>query len=299
MFATVSCFRYTKPLVRAAQYTCRGTVGKTGSVSFNTSQIRAFRFSPLNPASVRSRFGKGTQKTRVDSTTPAVAVDVGRIAIAAGAALGLGGLCYYGLSMTPRSAQVDAMSAFDRASIWPEYVRQRIKATYGYLAGSAAIAAGAATALSRSPAFCRVMLGSGWLAPIGMMIASMGCGVVCQRTHAVRLAIFLTPICWLVLFSGSMFLSPVSRIGSGMAAISLYGGLLLFSGFLLYDTQLVVRRAESHPAPNPYEWNDRQLGMAIRPRPFDPINNSIGILLDTVNIFVRIVAILSGGQRRK
>lgn len=72
MFATVSCFRYTKPLVRAAQYTCRGTVGKTGSVSFNTSQIRAFRFSPLNPASVRSRFGKGTQKTRVDSTTPAV-----------------------------------------------------------------------------------------------------------------------------------------------------------------------------------------------------------------------------------
>lgn len=97
-----------------------------------------------------------------------------------------------------------------------------------------------------------------------------------KRTHAVRLAIFLTPICWLVLFSGSMFLSPVSRIGSGMAAISLYGGLLLFSGFLLYDTQLVVRRAESHPAPNPYEWNDRQLGMAIRPRPFDPINKYVG-----------------------
>lgn len=67
---------------------------------------------------------------------------------------------------------------------------------------------------------------------------------------------------------GSMFLSPVSRIGSGMAAISLYGGLLLFSGFLLYDTQLVVKRAENTPAPNPYQ----NPLVASQIRPFDPIN---------------------------
>ncbi|THD24427.1 putative Growth hormone-inducible transmembrane protein [Fasciola hepatica] len=362
MFPAISCFRYTKPFVRAAQYTCRSTLGKTGNVSFNSSQIRAFRFSPVNPASVRSRFGKSAQKTRLDGTSPAVAVDVGRIAIAAGAALGLGGLCYYGLSMSPASVHTDAMSALDRAAIWPDYVRQRVKTTYAYLAGGAAIAAGTAAALSRSPAFCRLMLGSGWLAPIGMMIASMGCGVVCQMlpypesggltSKHLAWAVFsasiggmLMPVCLLggplltraavytggivgglsivaasapsdrflhwggplaiglgvvvVSSLGSMFLSPVSRIGSGMAAISLYGGLLLFSGFLLYDTQAVVRRAESHPAPNPYLRNERQFGMQIQPRPFDPINNSLGILLDTVNIFIRIVAILSGGQRRK
>jgi len=40
--------------------------------------------------------------------------------------------------------------------------------------------------------------------------------------------------------------------------MSLYGGLVLFSGFLLYDTQRMVRRAEMHPQ---YSYT-----------PFDPIN---------------------------
>ncbi|VDP94169.1 unnamed protein product [Echinostoma caproni] len=69
-----------------------------------------------------------------------------------------------------------------------------------------------------------------------------------------------------------MFLSPMSRIGSGMAAISLYGGLLLFSGFLLYDTQHVVRRAEQYPAPGTVAFDSRHLGMQTRLPPFDPIN---------------------------
>lgn len=44
----------------------------------------------------------------------------------------------------------------------------------------------------------------------------------------------------------------------GLASMSLYGGLILFSGFLLYDTQLLVRRAEVYPE---YAY-----------APFDPIN---------------------------
>lgn len=86
----------------------------------------------------------------------------------------------------------------------------------------------------------------------------------------------------------SMFLAPTTVLGAGLASVSLYGGLLLFSGFLLYDTQRIVRRAETHP--NVY-------GVQA----YDPINNAISIYMDTLNIFIRLVSILSGGggNRRK
>jgi FtsH-binding integral membrane protein len=91
-----------------------------------------------------------------------------------------------------------------------------------------------------------------------------------------------------VVFASSlagMFLPPTTALGAGLASISLYGGLLLFSGFLLYDTQKIVKRAENQPL----------YGM----QPFDPVNNSISIYLDTLNIFIRIVTILSGGGSRR
>lgn len=43
----------------------------------------------------------------------------------------------------------------------------------------------------------------------------------------------------------SMWLPPTTALGAGLYSLSLYGGLLLFSGFLLYDTQSVVKRAEA------------------------------------------------------
>lgn len=46
---------------------------------------------------------------------------------------------------------------------------------------------------------------------------------------------------------GSAFLPATSVLGAGLYSMSLYGGLLLFGAFLLYDTQRIVRKAETHP----------------------------------------------------
>lgn len=83
----------------------------------------------------------------------------------------------------------------------------------------------------------------------------------------------------------SMFLSPATALGAGLYSISMYGGLVIFGGFLLYDTQRIIRMAETYPL------------YAVRP--FDPINASVSIYLDTLNIFIRIAMLLAGGGSRK
>uniref|UniRef100_A0A8C5L4J0 Growth hormone-inducible transmembrane protein-like n=1 Tax=Jaculus jaculus TaxID=51337 RepID=A0A8C5L4J0_JACJA len=47
---------------------------------------------------------------------------------------------------------------------------------------------------------------------------------------------------------GSMFLPPSTVAGATPYSVAVYGGLVLFSMFLLYDTQKVIRRAETAPA---------------------------------------------------
>lgn len=50
----------------------------------------------------------------------------------------------------------------------------------------------------------------------------------------------------------------------------LYGGLALFGGYVLYDTQLLMARARNS-------------------QNFDPINSSFGLYLDAINIFIRLL----------
>ncbi|CAB4060209.1 GHITM [Lepeophtheirus salmonis] len=46
---------------------------------------------------------------------------------------------------------------------------------------------------------------------------------------------------------GSFFLPPpTSLLGASLYSMSLYGGLILFGGFVLYDTQKIIYRAETH-----------------------------------------------------
>jgi len=84
---------------------------------------------------------------------------------------------------------------------------------------------------------------------------------------------------------GTWFLPASTALGAGLYSIAMYGGLVLFGAFLLYDTQKIIHRAESHPI--------------YASQPYDPVNNSIGIYLDTINIFMRIAIMLAGGGNRR
>merc|ERR1719325_407807 len=63
---------------------------------------------------------------------------------------------------------------------------------------------------------------------------------------------------------GTAFLPPTTARGAGVWSIALYGGLILFGGFVLYDTQKIIKKAETHPV----GWGGHK---------YDPINSSMGI----------------------
>lgn len=62
-------------------------------------------------------------------------------------------------------------------------------------------------------------------------------------------------------FLGSFFLPPTTALGAGLYSVALYGGLVLFSAFLLYDTQAIIKHAETYPA------------YGVQGRQFDPISS--------------------------
>lgn len=78
--------------------------------------------------------------------------------------------------------------------------------------------------------------------------------------------------------------STAVRALAATEAISLYGGLAVFGGFVLWDTQKILHHA--------------QMVQAGAKR-HDPLAESIGLELDFINIFIRIVQILAMQQSRK
>jgi len=64
--------------------------------------------------------------------------------------------------------------------------------------------------------------------------------------------------------------------------MSLYGGLSVFGGFMLYDVQSIQQRARVMPK-----------------NQFQPIKESTRLYLNTINIFVRMVQIMQGGGGRR
>lgn len=266
--------------------------------------------------------------------------NLGRGLVAGASLVGIGSLCFYGLGLS------NQVGAIDRAVLWPEIVRHRIRDTYLYFGGSVAATALAAVAISRSPAMLNIMMRNSWMAIGASFAAMIGSGMLVRSLpykegfgtkqmawmlHSGVVGAVIAPLCFLggpilvraawytvgvvgglstlamcapsekflnmggplaaglgVVFVssiGGMFFPPTSALGAGLYSISIYGGLVLFSMFLLYDTQKIIRNAEHHPV--------------YAARPYDPINNSIGIYMDTINIFIRIATILSGGSSRR
>ncbi|XP_038265130.1 growth hormone-inducible transmembrane protein [Dermochelys coriacea] len=268
---------------------------------------------------------------------------MGRWIVAGGAAVGLGALCYYGMGMS------NEIGAIEKAVIWPQYVKDRIRSTYMYFAGSVGLTALSAVAVSKSPALMSLMMRGSWLAIGATFAAMIGAGMLVRSIsyegnpgtkhlawmlHAGVMGAVVAPLtllggplliraAWytagivgglstvamcapsekflnmggplgvglgLVVASsiGSMFLPPTSAFGAGLYSVAVYGGLILFGMFLLYDTQKVIKRAETHPV--------SIYGVAK----YDPINSCLGIYMDTLNIFIRVATMLAtGGSSRK
>ncbi|XP_002735043.1 growth hormone-inducible transmembrane protein-like [Saccoglossus kowalevskii] len=264
----------------------------------------------------------------------------GRGLLAGASAVGIGALCYYGLGMS------NEVGALEKAAIWPQYVRDRLRSTYLYFGAGLGMTALSAVAIARSPAIMARMMSNSWLAIGATFAAVIGSGILCRSIpytegfgakhlawmlHSGIVGAVIAPLTFLggpilvkaawytagvvgglsmvaacapsdkflymggplamglgVVFIaslGGMFFPPTTALGSGLYAISVYGGVVLFGGFLLYDTQHIVRKAETHPVVAGY--------------PFDPINAAMGIYMDTINIFIRIAMILSGSGRKR
>lgn len=296
------------------------------------SEARSTRIQQSESIPLRERILKPTEGT------PFV---VGKAALAGGSALGLASLCYYGLGLSNQAG------AIDRAALWPEYVRERIRATFGYFGASIVVAASSAYAATHSPTIMRMASSGSIWAVLGTMAVLIGVGMVAQSipyqpgfgskqlawlTHSALIGGIMAPlsvfggpllmraafitagviaslstvaICapsekflnmgaplamgFGAVFAATMatlFFPPTTAIGASLYSISIYGGLLLFSAFMLYDVQKIVRRAEHTP------YNSM--------RPYDPVTNAMSVFMDTVNIFIRIVQVLAmNGNRKK
>ncbi|XP_031841976.1 growth hormone-inducible transmembrane protein [Nomia melanderi] len=332
---------------------CRGTLPPL--VSFMKNPVASKPFIPRiqsarlfasdgRSAYVRSGRRSITVKEQVMAPAGEGAFNIGKGAVAGGAVIGLGALCYYGLGLS------SSTGAIDNAGLWPQYVKDRVKDTYMYFGATIVTSAVSAAACLRSSTVLNIVSRQGLGAMCVTLVAMIGSGMLVHSipyqegfgakqmawlAHAGILGGVLAPLYFLggplilraawytagavcglsaiavsapsekflqmggplalglgVVFAssvGSMFLPPTTVLGSGLHAMTLYGGLILFSMFLLYDTQKIIKQAETHPK---YGYNLK---------PYDPINNAISIYLDTLNIFTRIVMILAGGgnNRRK
>ena len=98
----------------------------------------------------------------------------------------------------------------------------------------------------------------------------------------------LLPLGQLILLHQSILFTHPSTGTTALTiaeSLSIYGGLAVFGGFTLYDTQRILAKA-------------RMIEQGY-PARADPLNESISLELNFINIFTRILYILAGQQNNK
>lgn len=289
-------------------------------------------------AFTRSSRTKRTIGEFVASPPTSTAINVGQGLLAGSAVIGIGSLCYYGLGLSAKPGIID------QASLWPQYVKDRVKDTYMYLGTTVVVSAASAVSCLRSRAVMNLLMHRGLGAFVLTTAALIGSAHIAYRipytegfgakqlawlTHAAITGAVIAPLYLLggpivlraawstagivgalstiaicapsekflgmagplavglgFVFASSVagfFLPPTTNLGLSLYSISIYGGLLLFSLMLLYDTQRVIKGAEMHPYRHPVRY--------------DPINSALHLYMDIINIFVRM-AMLSGNNRK-
>lgn len=105
-----------------------------------------------------------------------------------------------------------------------------------------------------------------------------------KRREYLYLGGILGSALWVIL--GTSMLAWVFPGMRGLAFnVNLYGGLLLFVGYVVLDTQMIVEKASSLPAEH-----------------LDAVGDAAQLFIDLVGIFVRILIILmrnQGGKKEK
>jgi len=327
-FGCSSFMRPTSSFVSPSSFSAlRGGAFASSRQFYFTSKPHLRKLVPKKPSFpapvVQRKFSQSKVSKQAQTLVPTASKEAMYPLIAVGMA-GIGGLCAYGWSM---KAEENA---------FPEYVGQRVRATYGYVAGgivltglscaflhNAGIAhrlvtmnpilfAGGSIAatigsmvglyamdrdnfMGRTGMFGLFNLCMGAsLCPIGflggplIMKAFLATGCIVGSLTAVAACAphesFLQMGGTLSIGLGVLIAASIGNMFFASAMLTnvvLYGGLGLFGFFVLHDTQKVV-----HNATHQIEY--------------DPVTSSLSIYLDFINIFVRMVTILSqGGNRRR
>ena len=81
------------------------------------------------------------------------------------------------------------------------------------------------------------------------------------------------------------FLPPTMVAVATVYSVAIYGRLVPFSMFLMYDMQESIKCAEVVPV--------------YTVQKYDPINSMLGIYMETLNIFMLVVSILPADGNRK
>jgi len=314
---------------------CYTTVTQRVRLNNGKSFGNAFKKRPFE-TEAKSGWRSWEATTRPSGFT---AENIGKAVLAGGSVAGIGSLCYYGLGLSNELGAIDkarfwpeemrkrvkstylyfagglgitALSAYGVSQSNAVYAMMRAN-RWLVLGGSLIAMIGTSIACQSIPyepgLNAKHLMWIGHSAVIGAVIAPLvliGGPLVLRAaayTAGAVSALSLTAACapdekfltWggplslalggiCIASIGGMFLPVSSAVGAGINSIVTYGGLVIFGGFMLYDTQKIIKHAEI---------------TTYQQKAYDPINASLHIYMDTINMFIRILIILSNSNQRR